>query len=858
MSTYVNLDAWGAPVSEYTYNNVRTGTSDLTDPDFEDYPPFVCNSFDSETTIQYLPKGDLYYAYLDDNEYTNLNKPIDTSIAYCACKNLDIPINQIWGYSSRPDDAAGKYPDITDDNACMLKSKQTPIPIMLLNTAGFGEARSHGMPASQHYFYNPCFRPPQGTTYQQNYWTQYAQNQTINGDQGTPYDNTGRGRSNKNLFANYFRDYGLRSLFLTIYVTYYNSISSTTETPSGYNSKTLYWYSQQTDSWRESHPITGAYGLVNIRKNTNGTYSQGQNITSDLTINLEMQWSYSDKLGIGDIVQQPIANVDTEYIGTPALPIFGTFAPHHWIENTMSSNASYGGISEKVGILIGGGENSPITHRQGKANTQYHATVWTELAGTDDNLELIRKWCAAYGLFFTDGASADTGYSDLYAAGHDDDRWTNSNMCLGVVDDEGYTDGTYTRGTDNETANNWDWKTASQSPYDPSRPPPTPTMSYDDITTFNDISNIATLTRRYALTKQNVEDLGSELWQISSDIINNIQNDEWYKYTADVMDTFLVTDPLSCIVSLQKYPLTIPEQSGPVNIKLGKAETSISANITKATAKTYYFAPVQIQPRFGNSFMDYEPYTHFELYVPFCGTTELDPRDILGRTLSVNLVVDFNTGTCVAYVLSGSLVIETINGSLAIDIPVTGVDSTTIASNITQGIINTRNARYTHQFGTLGKVASPSGIVSNVSNVWGSAQTILTSENNAKLSEYELTHQPAQPHVIGSASPVGSWAIDFKCRLLIYYPTGGIVDESKVADSSQPIAFDNTVFEQYQTQIGFATVDPVTALGESYAHTLVCAEKAILNNVTTPNGRPATEPELQLIRQALQEGVILP
>ena len=67
MSTYVNLDAWGAPISEYTYNNVRTGTSDLTDPDFEDYPPFVCNSFDSETTIQYLPKGDLYYAYLEDN-----------------------------------------------------------------------------------------------------------------------------------------------------------------------------------------------------------------------------------------------------------------------------------------------------------------------------------------------------------------------------------------------------------------------------------------------------------------------------------------------------------------------------------------------------------------------------------------------------------------------------------------------------------------------------------------------------------------------------------------------------------------------------------------------------------------------
>lgn len=855
MSTYVNLDAWGAAFTEYSGLNVRTGASDLTDTDFEDFPPFVRNSFDTETEIQYLPKGDLYYPYLADNDIINLNKPIDRSIAYCACKNMDIPINQIWGYSCTPDSAASQYPELTDTSAIMLQSDSTPIPIMLLDTIGIGQARSHGMGASQHYFRNPFYRSSQGVFYQQHLWTQYAKNEDISGNAGNPNDNGGRGRSNKNLFAAYYRDFGLRSFFLQIRVKYYNSISTSTEIPSGINDHSLYWYSQQTESWKEDHPLTGAYGRLIVRSSTAGAYTNGNNINSDITINLRSNWNFGE-VSIGDLIQQPIANVDTEYLQS-AFPIFGTTAPNNW-QTTETGTHSNGGISQNVAILIGGGENSPIVHRQGKDGTQYKGTMWCELAGTDDNLELIRKWCAAYGLFFTDGENGDSGYSDLYAAGNDETRWTNEKMCLGVVDNEGYTDGTYTRGMDNETANNWDWKTASQSPYDPSRPPPTPTMSYDDITTFNDISNIATLTRRYALTKQNVEDLGSELWQISSDIINNIQNDEWYKYTADVMDTFLVTDPLSCIVSLQKYPLTIPEQSGPVNIKLGKAETSISANITKATAKTYYFAPVQIQPRFGNSFMDYEPYTHFELYVPFCGTTELDPRDILGRTLSVNLVVDFNTGTCVAYVLSGSLVIETINGSLAIDIPVTGVDSTTIASNITQGIINTRNARYTHQFGTLGKVASPSGIVSNVSNVWGSAQTILTSENNAKLSEYELTHQPAQPHVIGSASPVGSWAIDFKCRLLIYYPTGGIVDESKVADSSQPIAFDNTVFEQYQTQIGFATVDPVTALGESYAHTLVCAEKAILNNVTTPNGRPATEPELQLIRQALQEGVILP
>lgn len=855
----VDTSIWGVPYSEYDSMNNRTGAADLDDADFTDYPPFVKNDMRTNGISNgFLSNETLYIGYLNNPSQFDFMKPMDFSIAYCACKNPDLGLNNIG--IPIPSQYDPYQSDISPANAFRFKTKPNkPQPIAFLNSYGFMHDLTTTVSVGQ--FSNPYYMQSVLLSAQ----TKYVPNG--NNNNGNTDTQAHINSSNRNLFFSYWRDFGLRCLFGTIMITYFDgTYNATTGVPQNVATKSLYWFESQTDEFKNSHRILGAFLRVNFRRSTTGLYNsttpQNQCFVADFSGNLfadENIWGNQYPLQQWQPCSAYVRNTGSY------LPLFGPANLGQTINTRTGyvswvSQQSTGGTSQYSGLLLGiNTELSFLSYGHGLAtNDTGRRSYWIEMDYTSESAEYIRKCAAAYGLFFTDGESTDTGYSELYAAGHDDDRWTNSNMCLGVVDDEGYTDGTYTRGTGNEGANNWGWKTASQSPYDPSRPPPTPTMSYDTTTTFNDISNIATLTRRYALTKQNVEDLGSELWQISSDIINNIQNDEWYKYTADVMDTFLVTDPLSCIVSLQKYPLTIPEQSGPVNIKLGKAETSISANITKATAKTYYFTPVPIRPRFGNSFMDYEPYTHFELYVPFCGTTELDPRDILGRTLSVNLVVDFNTGTCVAYVRSDSLVIETINGSLAIDIPVTGVDSTTIASNITQGIINTRNARYTHQFGTLGKFASPSGIVSNVSNVWGSAQSILTSENNAKLSEYELTHQPAQPHVIGSASPVGSWAIDFKCRLLIYYPTGGIVDESKVADSSQPTAFDSAVFEQYQTQIGFATVDPVSSLGASYAHTLVCAEKAILNNITTPNGRPATEPELQLIRQALQEGVILP
>lgn len=826
---HVNEQVWGEEFWEIGTGtiNCRSNVTEKTDTDYDNFPPFISNKVPDVADTDY-PCSLFQHV---ENNLMELNTEIDKSICYVGFEGGALSDIAAWHYDEWHIGDPWLYTDPTDNKSTYMMvdgymDKSIATPSMGTST---GTVWSSSYSTAQLGLFNRYIN-----------WSPDA---ITGGDLST---SANQKLINRNLRLSPYRSWGLRSIYLVINVAYLtNSPTDGGSTNPTFSKTTLHsYYADHTDTWRNTHPILGAWAIPYSRISKSGGYSNTQ--TSGTVYNRgnhTTSVSIVNELHDGDGIRYDYRFATNYNVTMGYFPLFGYVGLGHPDVTSIPVSSD----TTACPLYMGMRTAANITK---KAST--NRVCWAELDGNaEGTYDYLMTCCAFYGLYFADGT-----YS-LASTGQDETRWTDPNMCLPIISDEGYTDGSYTKGAYNVTNPAYEWKDTSQSPYNPAHPP-TPTMSYDSTTTFNDISNIATLTRRYALTKQDVEDLGSELWQISSDIINNIQNDEWYKYTADVMDTFLVTDPLSCIVSLQKYPLTIPEQSGPVNIKLGKAETSISANITKATAKTYYFTPVKILPRFGNSFMDYEPYTHFELYVPFCGTTELDPRDILGRTLSINLVVDFNTGTCVAYVLSDSLVIETINGSLAIDIPVTGVDSTTIASNITQGIINTRNARYTHQFGTLGKVASPSGIVSNIGNVWGSAQSILTSENNAKLSEYELTHQPAQPHVIGSASPVGSWAIDFKCRLLIYYPTGGIVDESKVADSSYPTAFDNTVFEQYQSQIGFATVEPVSALGASYAHTLVCAEKAILNNVTTPNGRPATEPELQLIRQALQEGVILP
>lgn len=827
----VNETAWGSAYTEFSGLNVRTGAEDLEDPDFEDYPPFVRNDFGTETEIQYIPKGDLYYPYLADNEIIGLNKPIERSIAYCACKNLDIPINKIWGYSCTPDSSSSQYPDLTDPSALLLQSDPSPVPIIFMDTAGIGQARNHGMPANQHYFRNPFYRSSQGVFYQQNLFTQYAQNEDLSGNEGTPYDNTGRSRSNKNLFAAYFRDFGVRSIFLTIYVTYYNSIGASTETPSGTNIRSLISYAAQTAEWKEAHPICCAFGYINRRSTTTGVYTNaGVNISADLTVNLRSNWNFGT-VQIGDLIGQPIANVDTEYL-QGILPIFGTFAPHHWITNATGSHAS-GGVSENVAVLIGGGENSPIVHRQGKSGTQYHGTVWCELEGSDENIELIRQWCAAYGLFFTDGASGDSGYADLYAAGNDSTRWTHEKMCLGVIDDEGLTDGTYTRGEGNTSANNFLWKTVSDSKYNPDKPPPSPDNQYSRQTIFNHIGDLASLTKRYVLSGSFVELLGEQLYNITYTLTD--QDQDYTELENKIKSEFLVTNPIDCIIDLRRYPMQIPSEPDLVHLMLGRYDTGLNVYELARPCQTYLFElSSPIYPLFGDSFLDYSPWTSFELYVPFCGTVRLNPEDILGNQLAVQLVVDFTTGTCTGFIQSDDLVIETVTGTLGIDIPVSGIQSVTAASQLNNAILNRKEAQTSQVFQAL-------NIVKGVSNPIGYMEGVIQKGTETQRADYNLQHTEAPVHVIGTSSPLTSWAIDLNCRLICYYPTS---EEMFYIQNHVPRLSD-AMLQRYGHIEGFATVE-VNSIGSH-------SGLVIATDVNT-QGISCSDEEREMIRSALSEG----
>ena len=74
-------------------------------------------------------------------------------------------------------------------------------------------------------------------------------------------------------------------------------------------------------------------------------------------------------------------------------------------------------------------------------------------------------------------------------------------------------------------------------------------------------------------------------------------------------------------------------------------------------------------PRKFNNFMDYEPYTKIELYVPYFGFLNLPVNEVMGKRVYVYMGVDFDSGVGTIYLVVDNIAIMTSSTKLGIDIP---------------------------------------------------------------------------------------------------------------------------------------------------------------------------------------------
>ena len=153
-------------------------------------------------------------------------------------------------------------------------------------------------------------------------------------------------------------------------------------------------------------------------------------------------------------------------------------------------------------------------------------------------------------------------------------------------------------------------------------------------------------------------------------------------------------DPISAIISLHQIymtptdlPTSVPltDPSYPYTIKLGYVDTQLACPVTDNTTYTIDCGTVAIPSYYENA-LDYEPYTQYNLFLPFIGFKPLSARDIVGQTLHIYYNVDIITGACVAFVEvdrgNFRATLYTFSGCCSVQIPITAGSFNSLFSSI--------------------------------------------------------------------------------------------------------------------------------------------------------------------------------
>lgn len=644
--------------------------------------------------------------------------------------------------------------------------------------------------------------------YHTTYTTTSSSRLGLNNEQFAPKAQDPPTSTNTNMVLCPYVYYGLKSLVLSIEVCC--APSTITNPTSGYTWRTL-------NSWKNDHSDEIIIGLRLFVRNCTAI----DGTTLALTYNNDRPISSGQASFI--CVTNPI-NINNNGVmtDTQLLSIFGTandrsvtiFARTPQIYN-------YNDTRRQVAAL-------PCwDYFDGQECVRYKpissdpvAYFFYKIPYSDDTYEKIMKIAALYGCFFTPSGKYQF-----------DNDMLDNDLYLPVLDENGVAHGQYTRGAANATNPLYSKNSIRDIDYDPTTPPtPVDTNTYNNTTVFNVIGAGASMNKRYLLDAANVAKLSTDLF----DICDNMSTGSDYSFfDSKVKANMLTQSPIDSVVSLIRYPFTPTHGSTKQPVKLGRFEASAEGYPISNAIQTITFAGVDIFPRFGNNFLDYEPYTKYEVYVPFCDTVELSAADILGHTLNVRLVVDLFTGVCTGYILADSLCIETTSGNVGVSLPLTGLDTATINANIANAEANKKAAKKNYIKGHFDIITQKD----KVGALW--TQILGTNEDVVKKADYDLKHIETPMHTIGAASPLTSWAMDLNARIIIYYPTG-----DAITNNIPPELRDLTT---YAHTTGFATID--NALLSTYSGFTV-ATNPILNFA-------ATKTEKEMIESALNGGIFI-
>lgn len=131
----------------------------------------------------------------------------------------------------------------------------------------------------------------------------------------------------------------------------------------------------------------------------------------------------------------------------------------------------------------------------------------------------------------------------------------------------------------------------------------------------------------------------------------------------------LFANPMDAILGLHIIPTT-PGYSGNKEVKVGGKGTGVFMDYTTIRYHKVNLGTCEVPKKWG-AYLDFNPYTKVSIFLPFIGFRDLDTDDIMGKTISLQYIVDILTGACVAELKCGAMVLYSWQGNCANPVPIT-------------------------------------------------------------------------------------------------------------------------------------------------------------------------------------------
>lgn len=250
------------------------------------------------------------------------------------------------------------------------------------------------------------------------------------------------------------------------------------------------------------------------------------------------------------------------------------------------------------------------------------------------------------------------------------------------------------------------------------------------------LSNVNVFNRSFAVNANTVKNLADFLW-----------NADETKFQEIVKGLALMGEnPMNGIIDLRLFPFNVALKNSATQaepIVIGRTNTGVNGiKLTENVNSLIDLGECTFFTKFKN-FLDYEPYTTAQLYIPYIGVVPVSTAEFMGHRISVKMIVDYTTGAGTAIVFKDDIPFIYRNGVVGISIPMTGNDSASYASTVIGNVVG----------GAVGGVSSIAsgnvgGMVSSAEKLYSGFATGTNYQEASASSPSVATWQPQRCYFI--------------------------------------------------------------------------------------------------------------